>query len=134
MSLNRGLRNNNPGNIEDGIAWDGLANYDDDERFCEFVSPEMGIRAMCKILLTYDKKYGIDTVAEIITRWAPPIENDTENYIKNVCNWTGFDRDYEFEHNVANLSRLTMAMARMENGTAHWSTNVYAYGAHLALE
>ena len=134
MQLSRGLRNNNPLNIENGIAWDGLAADGTDERFCEFVAPEMGIRAACKIFITYKNKYGITTLEGLIARWAPPIENDTEAYINNVCKWSGMERDEEITYDATTLSRIASAMARMENGTSHWPKTVYAYGAHLALE
>lgn len=46
-SAARGLRNNNPGNIEAGSnSWDGQAGSDG--RFAKFVTPEHGIRALGK--------------------------------------------------------------------------------------
>lgn len=88
----RGIRNNNPGNIEDtGTKWRGrLGN---DGRFIIFDSPVNGIRAMYKVLTTYRNKYdgvagvggkGYDTISEIINRWAPPHENDTGAYIAHA--------------------------------------------------
>lgn len=78
----RGIRNNNPTNIRIGINWDGAVG--DDGAFIKFSSAVMGIRAAARILRTYRYKYGLDTVAGIINRWAPPIENDTESYINSV--------------------------------------------------
>ena len=70
----RGIRNNNPGNIRWGSAWQGLKvdGKEQDKDFCVFIAPEYGIRAMCKILLNYSRLYKINTVAGIIHRWAPP--------------------------------------------------------------
>lgn len=46
---------------------------------------EFGIRAMCRILLTY-KQRDIVTVSSIISTWAPPSDgNDTASYISHVC-------------------------------------------------
>lgn len=81
----RGVRNNNPGNIRHGEEWLGLANEQTDSSFCQFVSVEYGIRAIFKILYTYENKYNLTTIRDIISRWAPPNENDTANYIKSVC-------------------------------------------------
>ena len=80
----RGFRNNNPGNIRHGEKWYGLAEKQTDPDFCQFESVEYGIRAMFKILQTYHEKHGLKTIREIITRLAPPSENDTEAYIKGV--------------------------------------------------
>lgn len=82
--LTKGVRLNNPGNIEHGQKWQGLANEQPDKRFCMFVSPAYGIRAIHLIIQAYGKKYGIRTIEGIIRRWAPPSENDTESYIRHV--------------------------------------------------
>ena len=42
----RGERNNNPGNIRHGAKWQGLASTQTDKDFCQFISPEYGIRAI----------------------------------------------------------------------------------------
>ena len=79
----RGIRNNNPGNIEDtGTKWRGrLGN---DGRFIIFDNPVNGVRAMARILKTYREKYNISTIESIINRWAPPHENDTGAYIAHA--------------------------------------------------
>lgn len=90
--LPRGFRNKNPGNIEWGSPWQGLAarTPNSDPRFCEFVDAASGIRAIAITLMTYfDKRKArdgskIDTIREVIERWAPPIENHTNNYINHV--------------------------------------------------
>lgn len=80
----RGIRNNNPGNIRHGESWRGLALEQTDPDFCVFTAPEYGIRAMARILLNYQKKHGIRTIDGIISRWAPPAENNTRSYITAV--------------------------------------------------
>ncbi|MGN3437077.1 structural protein [Proteus penneri] len=77
----RGERNNNPGNIRHGSKWQGLSAQQTDKDFCQFVSPEYGIRAIYKLLQTYQKKYELNTVESIIDRYAPPNENNTVSYI-----------------------------------------------------
>ncbi len=81
----RGERNNNPGNIRHGSKWQGLSAQQTDKDFCQFVSPEYGIRAIYKLLQTYQKKYGLCSIREIINRYAPPKENNTEGYIQRVA-------------------------------------------------
>ncbi|EPM0209261.1 structural protein [Proteus mirabilis] len=81
----RGERNNNPGNIRHGSKWQGLSAQQTDKDFCQFVSPEYGIRAIYKLLQTYQKKYELNTVASIIDRYAPPNENNTAGYINRAA-------------------------------------------------
>lgn len=93
MTTPRGIRNNNPGNIEWGPPWQGLVPADrrTDSRFCQFTDAAFGIRALATTLITYqDKRRAadgspIDTVYEAISRWAPPNENDTTAYAKAVA-------------------------------------------------
>lgn len=81
----RGVRNNNPGNIRHGDAWQGMRPEQTDRDFVQFTTPEFGIRALAKTLLSYQAKHGLRTVAQIVARWAPPSENDTAAYIKAVA-------------------------------------------------
>ncbi len=61
----RGLRNNNPGNIEASKSnpWEGQIGSDG--RFATFATPEHGIRALGKNMLSYQRQ-GYDTVSEIV--------------------------------------------------------------------
>ncbi|MFC5372874.1 hypothetical protein ACFPIF_09940 [Brevundimonas faecalis] len=70
----RGVRNNNPGNIRrvSGVTWQGQAKEQTDAEFVVFVSPEMGVRALVRTLLTYNKAHKLASVRGIINRWAPP--------------------------------------------------------------
>lgn len=106
--MSRGIRNNNPGNIRHKDAWDGMADIQGDDSFVTFISPVWGIRAMIKVLLTYSRKYKLDTVRGIISRWAPPSENDTDEYIQFVC-----DR-----MDVCNIDRLNMTAPHILIGLA----------------
>ncbi|HEK0450500.1 TPA: structural protein [Proteus mirabilis] len=81
----RGERNNNPGNIRHGSKWQGLSAQQTDKDFCQFVSPEYGIRAIYKLLQTYQKKYELNTIESIIDRYAPPNENNTVGYINRAA-------------------------------------------------
>ena len=129
----RGIRNNNPGNIRHGEKWEGLSDKQTDSSFCIFVSPEYGIRALVKILLTYYKKYKLNTVKKIISRYAPPSENETESYIKSVANQLGVASDEEIDlSSVAVLAVLLRAIIRHENGEQPYSDEQILKGIHLA--
>lgn len=98
----RGVRNNNPGNIDfnprnDWVGQLGLELGASKPRFARFDSPENGIRALGKLLIAYRGKdgmpgvggKGIDTVLETINRWAPSNENDTKAYALAVAKRLG---------------------------------------------
>ncbi len=90
MRPNRNVRNNNPLNIKEpkggGDLWIGEHPEDLDGTFEEFESPEYGFRAAARLLKTYREKYGLYSVAEIITRWAPESDNNhTQAYIDYVA-------------------------------------------------
>ena len=90
----RGTINNNPGNIRRSLdEWKGMSIDQLDDSFVQFETPHFGIRAATRNLQTSFKKYGNDTVRNLITRWAPPSENDTEAYINFISGKTGFDPD-----------------------------------------
>ena len=79
----RGLRNNNPLNIRrTAIRWIGARIEQTDKSFVQFTSMAYGYRAAWKILQSYYERFCQQgkpfTVRNIISRWAPPNENDTE--------------------------------------------------------
>ena len=92
------------------------ANMNPDKEFDAFTSAEMGFRALCRILLNYRRKHGLKTVSQIISRWAPPNENDTVKYISFVCASVGVAPDQELTLDRHTLFLLAKAIARKENG------------------
>ena len=129
----RGIRNNNPGNIRHGEKWEGLSDKQTDSSFCIFKTPEYGIRAMAKILLNYQKKYGLKTIKQIISRWAPPNENNTQSYIKSVSLSVGVDSEEEINLNNKNIMvPLIKAIIKHENGEQPYSDEQILKGIHLA--
>lgn len=134
MTTSRGIRNNNPGNIRWGDEWKGLVagNLRTDSDFCQFTAPEMGIRAIVVILLKYGTKAGtpgiadprIDTVREIINRWAPPNENDTEAYVNSVAEklMCGPNTHIDLGDRII-MCGLVKAIIRHENGAMPY-TNI----------
>lgn len=129
----RGIRNNNPGNIRHGEKWEGLSDKQTDSSFCVFKTPEYGIRAMAKILLNYQKKYGLKTIKQIISRWAPPNENNTQSYVKSVSAAVGVLSDDEISLNNKNIMMsLIKAIIKHENGEQPYSEEQILNGINLA--
>lgn len=119
----RGIRNNNPLNIRIGNKWKGLKTPNTDGAFDQFISVQWGYRAAFVILRNYINRHKCDTVEKIIKRWAPSNENNTEAYIKSVCNITDFKPDTKIPPTYHELSRLVYAMAVVES-KARPSTDV----------
>lgn len=114
----RGIRNNNPGNIRKGEKWKGLSPIQNDSSFCVFKSPEYGIRALVVLLRNYYQIYELNTVAKIIKRYAPKIENDTYAYIESVSRALGVSPKREI--NLLNpevMFKLIQAIIYHENGS-----------------
>ena len=110
----RGIRNNNPGNMEPG-GWQGEIGTDG--RFAVFDTMVNGIRALGKNLLAYQGKHGVDTVREAIERWAPGSENNTEAYIAFVCHVCELNADDQLNFRDADtLYWLVTAICEEENG------------------
>ena len=82
--------------------------------FVRFSSLAWGLRAAFCILRTYRDKYKLVCIEDIITRWAPPTENDTRKYICDCCKLTGFGGKERLTEN--DWPRLVGAMARLESG------------------
>lgn len=147
MALPRGVRNNNPGNIDYNPRndWQGQLGIEegvDRPRFARFSDPVWGIRAMAKLILNYRGKdgmpgvgkAGIDTVREVITRWAPGNENNTEAYVQMVAKAMRVQPNDPIQ--LANrllLTPMVAAIIRHENGYAPYDEDVVAQGVNLAL-
>ena len=121
-NLPRGLRNRNPLNIrKSDQLWKGQTGHDG--KFCIFRTMEDGYRAAFRILKTYNTKYHIYSVREIIYRWAPPNDhNYTRSYIERVCKEAGLKEtdlivvDSWIEEKRNDAIWLVWAMAKVENG------------------
>lgn len=120
----RGIRNNNPGNIvaADNNPWQGQTGSDG--RFAVFSDPRYGIRALAKTLQTYRARYGLTTVAGIITRWAPPAENNTRAYIASVCQDTGKGANEPLS--LGDYPALIAAIIKHENGVQPYPADLIA--------
>lgn len=131
----RGIRNNNPLNIRKGNNWQGERHPQIDPAFEEFTSLEMGLRAGFIIIFNYLKKRPpIDTVSAIISRWAPPSENNTQSYINTVCKFASLEPNRKLKRtDKAGLCRLIWGMCYVECGQSisfGRIENAYALAIH----
>jgi hypothetical protein len=131
----RGIRNNNPLNIREsaggGDDWEGEQVNDTDADFEEFEAPEFGIRAAVKIIENYRKNYGLNTIAGVVGRWAPSVENDTNSYIESVSKKTGIHKNQVLS--VDNYSALIKAMIIHENGSQPYTEDTILTGIKWGL-
>ena len=95
VNLPRGIRNNNPLNIRKNNRnhWVGKIEKSSDEEFEQFFEIGYGLRAAILLLFNYRINYNLCSIEEIIGKWAPASENNTEKYIKYVCAKLGILRD-----------------------------------------
>lgn len=114
-SLPRGIRNNNPLNIEAGDFTKSQPGFTgSDGRFAKFEKPEQGVAAANALLDSYEKR-GLNTVAGIVGRWAPASDgNNVSAYAANVAKQLGVDPDQPLPPEMR--SKLIAAMGQHENG------------------
>jgi hypothetical protein len=129
VPIARNIRLNNPGNVDrTSIAWQGMSASQADPRFITFVSPQWGFRCMARILLG-DFREGAVSVHELIDRWAPPVENDTDAYVTDVATRMQVDIDATLAL-PAQLPSLLKAIAIHEGGCP-WADSVVQLGIDL---
>ncbi|MFC6121721.1 hypothetical protein ACFPZP_11745 [Citrobacter bitternis] len=121
-------KNNNPGNIRGNTGLGGFAGY---------ATEQDGWDAMTRQLMSYfngtsaaagNKR--LQSVNDIISTWAPPSENDTDSYVKEVASYMGVGSKDQI--NLADptvMSKLRAAMARHE-GFKNWQNGLQLSGAN----
>lgn len=143
----RGVRNNNPGNIDfnprnDWVGQLGLEQGVTKPRFACFDSPENGIRALGKLLINYRGKdgmpgvggKGIDTVLETVNRWAPANENDTQAYAAAVAKRLGVKPTAPINiKDPATLRGMVLSIIIHENGGNPYPASIIDQGVQRAL-
>lgn len=136
----RGVRNNNPGNIDrNATKWQGMAaDQSSDPRFVVFADAKWGIRAIARLLLTYSSQYGLKTVRELIGRWAPPGENNTTAYIDAVAaglkaaGIAATADTYIIVDSATTMTALVRGIILHENGSDPYTDAQIAEGIRLA--
>ncbi len=133
--MTRGIALNNPLNIRISPSlWKGKITPGRDGQFETFDTPENGIRAGAKLLLNYYERYGLNTVREIISRFAPVGENDTESYIADVAARIHADADAALDlKDCAQITALITAIIHHEQGSVPYSAAQLTTGITRAL-
>lgn len=109
----RAWRNNNPGNLEDGKFARNNGAIGTDGRFAIFPDIATGFNAMANLLST--NAYQKLTIQGAINRYAPPNENNVENYLKSIEKQTCFSRSTPMNNlSKDNLLQLAKAMKKHE--------------------
>lgn len=129
-----GIRQHNPGNIECGSDWKGLAPKKPGDRFCRFTAPVYGLRAIAYLLIVYRREHGLRTIESLINRWAPKGENNTKAYVLSVAKRTGipYNLPIAVDSSYA-LERLVPAIVHHENGRQPYSAEEINEAITMAL-
>lgn len=117
MAASRGLRNRNPGNIRKSLTrYEGEVVPSKDKAFKQFCSMAYGYRAMF-VLLDYYSRICYVTLRQMISRYAPPVENYTEQYITFVATTAEVNPDARLPtRDRKTMTAVVAAMSQMENG------------------
>ena len=129
----RGLRNNNPGNIRHNPAndWNGMTGQDADG-FVKFSGAQYGIRAIGKVIDSYQRR-GKLMLRDVIETWAPPGDNNnTESYLSHVMLLTGWQAAHVPQRTEGDYIGLVKAIIKHENGRNPYSDQFIADALAMA--
>ncbi|CND92794.1 Uncharacterised protein [Yersinia rohdei] len=129
----RGIRNNNPGNIN-YVGQDGASLERPGGRFAKFETAYDGLKAMARQLMRYftGKTTGkpLQTLTDIISTWAPGSENNTGAYIAQLSKMLNVHPDAVLNlENPQVMSALMGGIIHHENGRNPYSSELIARAA-----
>ena len=100
-----------------GIRRAGITAGPNSGGFEAYATPQEGINAIGGLLDVYQTKHGLNTLRGMISRWAPPNENPTEDLIARASKVTGLGPDQPFSMNdPAMRNKVIEAFIRNEQG------------------
>lgn len=123
------IAKNNPGNIRYNSAIPGVIG--DQNGFSVFDTLQNGILGIKYILEKYYLNQGFDTISRIAYKYAPPIENNTAQWISVVSSIAGIPPDTILK--VSDLPNLVMAICRIETGSKFTSVEIEKFFKKNAL-
>lgn len=133
----RGIRNNNPGNLN-FAGQRGATRENGKGRFAAFNTPEEGLHAMSRQLDLHfngtsaaSKKAGrpLQSIADIVSAWAPPSENDTKLYIAQVAKELGVSPTAKLNlKDPTTKMALMQSIVKKENGGNPYTQEQYIAG------
>lgn len=120
--MTRGQRNHNPLNIKRsrGTHWLGQCPRQRDREFVQFEADLFGLRAAFRILRSYLTLQNLQTLRQVIYRWAPPEDgNATKSYVNLVAMHSDVRPDSllrwgDSKKLVAIVKAMTWVESRME--------------------
>lgn len=131
-SAPRGIRNNNPGNLnfvgQEGATREG----GEGGRFAVFESMQHGVAALYKQLQLYFKR-GINTLSSIVKTYAPASDNNNvDAYISALTKATGKGANEVLNSgDTATMARLMKGIVDHENGKGYISSSDIMGGIQL---
>lgn len=122
----RGIRNNNPGNLNYVGQAGAKKEAGPSGRFAVFQTAEDGLRALADQLRRYGQR-GINSIKAVISKFAPASENNTKAYIGSVSKSLGVGADAALDLNDPRvLQNLMGAIIHVENGKNPYSAEQIA--------
>ena len=120
----KGIRNNNPFNIEYRSNIDWIGQLGTDGRFAVFDNAENGIRAGMINIRTKFRRDGANTVRSLLNILSPAFENPTESFVFFVSQRLGVapEQPLDYDKEIIELSK---AIVTFENGENPYPDSLY---------
>ncbi|MDC9591043.1 lytic transglycosylase domain-containing protein [Xenorhabdus sp. XENO-10] len=120
----RGIRNNNPGNLNFAKQRGAVKEGGENGRFAVFSTMQEGIAALYRQLQLYFGR-GINTISSIVKKYAPAADgNKVDAYITALSRKLGIDANQKIDTaNVQQIIDLMEGIIRHENGASYINRN-----------
>ena len=131
-SAPRGIRNNNPGNLNYAGQAGATLEGGEGGRFAVFESMQHGVAALYKQLQLYFKR-GINTLSSIVKTYAPASDNNNvDAYISALTKATGKGANEVLDSgDTTTIARLMKGIVDHENGKGYISSSDIMGGIQL---
>ena len=128
----RGVRNNNPGNLNFAGQAGATKESGEGGRFAVFESMQEGVGALYKQLQLYFKR-GVNTLSSIVNTYAPAGDNNNVSaYVSALSKATGKGANETLDPNdIGTMSRLMKGIVDHENGSGYISSSDIMGGIQL---
>jgi hypothetical protein len=129
----RGIRNNNPGNLNYAGQSGAIKEGGKGGRFAKFGSMESGIRALGRQLKLYQSR-GINTIDELVNIYAPASDNNnTSAYKHALSRATNKSRNSPLNLDDQTYFNLVKGIINHENGKGYVTDAQIAKGLGVSL-
>lgn len=135
-NMTLGVRQRNPGNLRPtSVLWQGeIKATGANPNYCVFEDATYGIRAIAEVMLTYRNVHKLNTLRGIISRWAPPLDdNPTDAYVRAMVDYVGCGPDAMIDvTNPTTMQAVVRGIIREENAGYVYPDDVLNQGLALA--